>query len=88
MVVKLLGFLDMFSAIVIILFHFKLIHNPLILSMAFYLIFKAVIFFGDMFSIVDGVVGLYMLFMMVYGVSWLSFAFAIYLMIKGIVSMV
>ena len=88
MVVKLLGFLDVFAAIIIVLFHFKIIHNPLVLSMALYLIFKAVIFFGDMFSIVDGVVALYMIFMMIYGVSWLSFAFAVYLMIKGMISLV
>jgi hypothetical protein len=86
MAVKLLGLLDIFAAVIIVLFHFKIIHNPLVLSMAFYLIFKAMIFFGDAFSIVDGIVGLYMLFMIIHSVELLSFVFAIYLILKGITS--
>ena len=87
MVVKFLGFLDIFTALIIVLFHFRLIHNPLVFSMALYLIFKAIIFFGDMFSIVDAVVGLYMFFMIFHSVTWITFVFAIYLIIKGMISL-
>jgi len=87
MIVKVMGVLDIFTALIIILFQFKMIHNPLIVSLGLYLIMKAVIFFGDLFSIIDGVVGLYMLFMMVWPVEVLSFICVGYLVIKGFSSL-
>lgn len=88
MIVKLMGVLDLFTALIIVLFQYKMIHNPLIVSLGFYLIMKAVIFFGDVFSIIDGVVGLYMLFMIIWPVELVSFICVGYLAIKGFSSLV
>jgi hypothetical protein len=88
MIVKVMGALDIFTALIIVLFQYKMIHNPLIVSLGFYLIMKAVIFFGDFFSVVDGVIGLYMLFMMIWPIEALSFIFVGYLAIKGFSSLV
>jgi len=87
MIVKFMGLLDIFTAIVIVLFQFKYIHNPLVISLGLYLLLKAVIFFGDFFSIVDGIVGLYVLFMLILSFETLSFLAAGYLVIKGLSSM-
>jgi len=88
MIVKLMGVLDLFTALVIVLFQYKMIHNTLIVSLGLYLIMKAVIFFGDLFSFIDGVVGLYMIFMMVWPIEVLSFICVGYLAIKGFSSLV
>jgi hypothetical protein len=88
MIVKLMGVLDIFTALIIILFQFKMIHNPLIVSLGFYLLMKAIIFFGDFFSVMDGVVGLYMLFMIAWPLEILSFIVAGYLVIKGFSSLI
>jgi hypothetical protein len=88
MIVKLMGVLDLFTALVIILFQYKMIHNPLIVSLGFYLIMKTIIFFGDLFSIIDGVIGLYVLFMMVWPIEVVSFICMGYLVIKGFSSLV
>jgi hypothetical protein len=87
MIVKLMGLMDIFTAVVILLFQFKYIHNPLVISLGLYLILKAVIFFGDFFSIIDGIVGLYVLFMLVLSFETMSFVAAGYLVIKGLSSM-
>jgi len=88
MIVKLMGVLDLFTALIIVLFQFQTIHNPLIISLGFYLIMKAIIFFGDIFSIIDGIVGLYILFMIVWPIEILSFICVGYLAIKGFSSLV
>lgn len=87
MIVKVMGVLDIFTAIVMLLFQYKLIHNPLIVSLGFYLIIKAVVFFGDLFSIADGVIGLYMLFMIIFPMQTVTFVAAGYLTIKGLSSL-
>jgi len=84
MIVKTMGLLDIFTAIVMVLFQFQAIHNPLIVSLGLYLIIKAVVFFGDFFSIIDGILGLYMLFMIIFPVKSITFIAAGYLTIKGI----
>jgi hypothetical protein len=83
-----MGVMDLFKALVILLFQFKMIHNPLVVSLGFYLIMKAVIFFGDLFSVIDGIVGLYMMLMIL--VSFQTFTFIVvgYLTIKGFSSLV
>lgn len=86
MIVKLMGALDIFAAIIILLFQYKIIHNPLIVSLGFYLIFKAVVFFGDLFSMIDGVIGLYMLFMLILPIETITFIVVGYLSIKGLSS--
>jgi hypothetical protein len=87
MIVKLMGVLDVFTALVLVLYQYNLIRNPLVVSLGLYLIMKAVIFFGDFFSIVDGIVGLYMLFMMLLAFETFTIIVATYLVIKGFSSM-
>ncbi len=87
MIVKLMGILDIFTALVIVLFQYKMIHNPLIVSLGLYLIIKAIMFFGDFFSIIDGIAGLYMLFMIIVSIETATFIVAGYLTIKGISSL-
>jgi hypothetical protein len=84
MIVKIMGILDIFTAIIIFLFQYRLIHNPLIVSLGLYLIIKAVVFFGDFFSIIDGIIGLYMLFMILFPIEIITFIATGYLVIKGI----
>jgi hypothetical protein len=88
MIVKLMGVVDIFTALVIVLFQFNLIYNPLVISLAFYLIMKGIIFFGDFFSIMDAIVGFYMLLMIVWRFETFSFIVAGYLLIKGFVSLI
>jgi len=88
MIVKLMGVVDIFTALIIVLFQFKMIHNPLVISLGFYLIMKTVIFFGDFFSIIDGMVGLYMLFMTILSFQTFTLIVAGYLVIKGFVSLI
>jgi hypothetical protein len=82
-----MGALDIFAAIVILLFQYKIIHNPLVLSLGLYLILKAVMFFGDLFSMIDGIIGLYMLFMMIFPIEIITFIAVGYLSIKGLSSL-
>ncbi len=88
MIVKLMGVIDIFTALVIVLFQLNMIHNPLVVSLAFYLIMKGIIFFGDFFSIMDAVVGLYMLFMIAWHFEVISFIVAGYLLVKGFISLI
>ena len=87
MISKILGILDLFIAIGILLFQYNLIPYQVIISLSLYLIIKTIIFFGDFFSIVDGIVGLYMLLMAIFRIELISYIFIIYLIIKGIWSM-
>lgn len=87
MIVKIMGVLDIFTALVMILFQYKMIHNPLIVSLGFYLILKGIIFFGDFFSVADGIIGLYMLFMILFPIQSFTFIASAYLALKGISSL-
>lgn len=87
MLVKFMGVLDLFAAVVVLLFQYQLIHNPLVLSLGLYLLLKAVMFFGDLFSMIDGVIGLYMLFMMILPIEVITFIVVGYLSIKGLSSL-
>ena len=83
-----MGALDLFTALIIVLFQYRMIHNPLVVALGFYLIMKAIIFFGDFFSIIDGIVGLYMLFMVIISFETFTFIVAGYLVIKGFSSLI
>jgi len=88
MIVKLMGVMDIFTALVIVLFQLNWIHNPLVVSLAFYLIMKGIIFFGDFFSVLDAIVGLYMLLMIAWRFETFSFIVAGYLVVKGFSSLI
>jgi hypothetical protein len=88
MIVKLMGVMDIFTALIIVLYQYRMIYNPLVISLGFYLIMKAIIFFGDFFSIIDGVIGLYMLFMTILSIQMITLIVAGYLVIKGFGSLI
>jgi hypothetical protein len=87
MIGKLLGALDIFTALAIIFFQFNITPSQMIFSLSFYLLIKFIIFFGDMMSIIDGIIGMYMLIMLVLNIATVSWIFSVYLIIKGIWSM-
>lgn len=84
---KILGFLDLTAGICIVLMQLNFMYAQLMVSLALYLILKAIIFFGDSMSIIDGIVGLYMLLMLTFRIELVSIIFSIYLVIKGLWSM-
>jgi len=84
MLSKILGFVDFATAVVIILFQYNIVPVQLVISLSLYLIIKAIVFFGDFMSILDGIVGLYMLLMFLFKPEVISIIFAVYLTIKGI----
>jgi hypothetical protein len=84
---KILGFADLFTGIMVVLFQYNIIPGQLVFSLAFYLILKAIIFFGDFMSMIDGIAGLYMLLMLLLKIEVVSVIFAIYLTLKGLWSL-
>jgi hypothetical protein len=87
MIGKLLGFLDLFAAAIIILFHFSIIPGKIAFIAAIYLIGKALLFLGDFFSVIDGIVGIYILLMFIIKIPLISMMMAGYLILKSIWSM-
>ena len=87
MMTKLLGFFDMVAAIVMVLYQYDVTGFRIVLSFAAYLILKGIIFFGDLFSVIDGIVGIYMIIMFFIHSSTVTWIFAIYLILKSIWSM-
>jgi hypothetical protein len=84
---KFMGVLDIFVSIAIILFQYNIIPGKIIFSLAFYLLIKTIIFFGDTLSMIDGLVAIYMMIMLLYQVEIISIICAVYLFIKGGLSM-
>lgn len=85
--VKVMGLLDIISAIVIILLHFNVGTWRITLAFTCYLIMKAIAFKGNIHSIIDGAIGIYMLFLLFGFHSIITFAAAIYVLQKGAVSL-
>lgn len=86
MIVKLMGLMDILSGIGIILFNFELISLKFAFAIIIYLLIKGFAFRGDLASIGDFGIAIYMILMMFYPITFLSFIVAIYLFQKGIVS--
>ncbi len=43
-----------------------MVPDHIVMAFAFYLLLKAILFFGDFFSVIDGIVGIYMLLMILF----------------------
>ncbi len=56
----------------------------LVLAGAAYLIFKGILYLGDVGSLADMLVGVYLLVALVYAVPVLSTAFIVFLSVKGV----
>lgn len=88
MFVKLLGLVDFIAAIFMLLLHFNVVSWRVCIGIVFYLFFKAYMFKGDFNSILDFLVGVYLI-MMLFGLrSVLDFVFIFYLGQKAFFSFV
>jgi hypothetical protein len=87
MLVKLLGFLDFASAIIIAFFYFGIMPVNILIGASLYLVLKAVIFFGDFVSILDGIVGILTILNILMHVGWITYVAVVYLIAKGLISM-
>ncbi len=82
-----MGFLDITCAVIIILYQYSVIPFHIVLAGAAFLILKAILFFGDFFSIIDGIIGIVMLLMFFIRIETVSFIALGYLVLKGLWSM-
>jgi hypothetical protein len=87
MLVKFMGILDIVCSIIIILCYNNILPFQPLISVALYLILKAVIFFGDILSIVDAIVGILILINLLVHSSLIVYIAVIYLIFKGGISM-
>ena len=83
---KLLGAFDFITGIAMLLLQYDVLPSKFFITFAFYLLLKAIIFFGDLLSILDGIVGLYILLMIFVRSEPVTWIFAVYLMLKSLVS--
>ena len=87
MIVKILGTADIIITAILILLHYDLIGWRIGLTAASYLIIKAIVFKGNITSIIDGVCGVYII-IMCFGLSTIiSWIIAIYLLQKAVFSL-
>jgi hypothetical protein len=87
MVVKLLGVMDLLSAVAVILLHYDLLGWRIGFLFVAYLIIKGWLFREDINSIMDILCGIYM-FVMLFGLTtFISWVVAIYLFQKAVFSL-
>jgi hypothetical protein len=84
--IKLMGFLDLLTAGAIILFNYDILGLRLFISFILYLILKGIMFKGDIASMLDLGIASYMILMIFFPITILSWIAAIYILQKGIVS--
>jgi hypothetical protein len=88
MVIKLLGFLDLATAVIIAFFYFGIAPVQVLVGASLYLILKAAVFFGDVGSIIDGIIGLLTILNILMHVGWITYVAVVYLIAKGLISMI
>ncbi len=86
MIIKLLGFFDLLTALTLFLLHHELLGWKIALVAFSYLMIKAVVFFGDIMSILDGVTGIYIIVLLLGFHTFLTYIFIIYLVQKAVFS--
>ena len=86
MIIKILGFFDLLTALIIFLLHNNLVGWKIALIAFIYLMIKAVVFFGDIMSILDGVTGIYIIVLLLGFHTFLTYIFIIYLVQKAVFS--
>jgi len=87
MVVKLLGAMDVFSAVVVILVHYHLIGWRIGFLFVAYLLIKGWLFREDLNSVMDILCGLYLLVTLFGFTTVIGWIVAIYLFQKGVFSL-
>jgi hypothetical protein len=84
-----LGIIDLLAAILLLLFHFSLIPGRVAFIAAIYLIGKGVAFPKDIASMIDFIVGVYMLGMIIFGFKTLFvYVLIAWLLQKALLSMI
>lgn len=82
MIFLIFQFLDLLTAIVLVSAEFGVISWQILFYHASYLIGKAIWWWKDPLSWIDGAIGLYLI-LMIFGVrGWLSYVFALYFVYK------
>ncbi|MBW3002977.1 hypothetical protein KY328_05615 [Candidatus Woesearchaeota archaeon] len=84
--VKLMGLMDIIAVIVMVLLHFSIGSWRITLAFALYLIFKGFAFRGNIHSMIDTAIGIYMIFLLFGLHSILTFVPVIYLLQKALFS--
>lgn len=88
MVVKILGFMDLATAVIIAFFYFGIAPVQVLVGASLYLILKAAIFFGDFGSMLDGVIGFLTILNILMHIGWITYVAVVYLIAKGLISMI
>ncbi len=83
---KLFGFMDLFSAFVMLLVQWNVISVRLILIATGWLVFKGILFKGDIASMIDFGIAVYHIIMLLFPVAFVTYVLAAYLIIKGLMS--
>lgn len=86
MIVRLFGFLDMLAGVCLVLLPFFTLHR-LVFVLALYLVAKGYAHRNEILSIIDLIVGVYMLFALLKSFWLLTIIFAGYLFVKGFYSL-
>lgn len=88
MFVKIMGLLDVASAVVMILYQYGSVNFRLLASFIAYLLIKFFMFRGDFASFLDLCIAIYMILMTFVGVPILTWIAAIYLIQKALVGFI
>lgn len=85
-ILKFFGIMDLYSAIIMLLVQFDVTPWRLILTASAWLILKGIIFRGELASMIDLGIGVYHLIMFLLPIPIVTYILAIYLIIKGSMS--
>jgi len=85
-VVWLLGFLDILTAVMLILGNFDLVSGKVVSAFVIYLFMKGLIFRGDVASFIDIAIAMYAVIMIFYPITIITIIASIYLLQKGVSS--
>lgn len=83
-----MGFLDLLTGISMLLFNFGLVSGRFMLSFFCYLLIKGLMFKGDVASFIDIIIAVYILFMFLNPVTFITIIIMLYLFQKGLFSII
>jgi hypothetical protein len=84
---KFFGLMDLYSAIVMLLVQLDVTPWRVILTASGWLILKGFLFRGDFASMIDLGIGVYHIIMVILPIAFVTYILAIYLIIKGLMSL-
>ncbi|MFT4261667.1 MAG: hypothetical protein ACMXX9_04515 [Candidatus Woesearchaeota archaeon] len=85
---KFMGFLDLLTGFVMLLFNFGLVSGRFMVSFMAYLIIKGLMFKGDIASFIDILIALYIVLMFIYPITIITIIIMLYLFQKGMFSLI